>query len=66
MRITLDLPENLIDKAMQISSMKSKNEIVVLALEELIRQLTISNLKDYKGKADLDVDLDRTRNRFRN
>lgn len=63
MRTTLDLPESLIKKAMNLSNSKSKTSAITLALEELIRKFEISNLKNYKGTIDLDIDLDSLRNR---
>ncbi len=63
MKMTLDLPEDLLDKAMQVSSKKTKNEVIILALKELIRQSTVSDLKNYKGNVDLNIDLSKTRGR---
>ena len=63
MRTTLDLPESLIKKAMDVAHVKTKTNVIVLALEELIRKSTISNLKNFKGKIDLDIDLDVIRDR---
>ncbi len=42
MRTTLDLPEPLIKKAMDVAHVKTKIKVIVLALEELIRKSTIS------------------------
>ncbi len=63
MRTTLDLPEPLIKKAMDVAHVKTKTKVIVLALEELIRKSTISDLKKFKGKIDLDIDLDVIRDR---
>jgi hypothetical protein len=63
MRTTLDLPEELLEKAMKVSKTKTKTKTIILALEELIRKSTISELKNYKGTIDLDIDLDKLRNR---
>ena len=48
---------------MDVAHVKTKTNVIVLALEELIRKSTISNLKNFKGKIDLDIDLDVIRDR---
>lgn len=63
MRTTLDLPEELLNQAMQVSNEKTKTSVIILALEELIRKSTIADLKNYKGAIDLDIDLDQLRDR---
>ncbi len=63
MRTTLDLPENLLEEAMKVTHVKTKTNVIVLALKELIRKSKISDLKKFKGKVDLDIDLDVLRSR---
>ncbi|MES9858829.1 MAG: type II toxin-antitoxin system VapB family antitoxin [Sedimenticola sp.] len=63
MRTTLDLPENLLKEAMQATHTATKTGVIVLALKELVRKSKISGLKEFKGKIDLDMDLDEIRNR---
>ena len=63
MRTTLDLPEELLNEAMKITSTGTKTGVIILALRELIRKSKISDLKSYRGKIDLDIDLDELRNR---
>ncbi len=63
MRTTLDLPENLLNEAMKVTHTDTKTGVIVKALEELIRKSRISELKEYKGKIDLDIDLDEIRDR---
>lgn len=63
MRTTLDLPENLLNEAMNVTHIQTKTAVIVKALEELIRKAKISDLKKYKGKIDLDIDLDEIRTR---
>lgn len=58
MRTTLDLPENLILEAMDLTHSNTKTGVIVLALKELIRKSKISNLKKFKGKINLEIDLD--------
>jgi hypothetical protein len=37
--------------------------IIITALEELIRKSKISGLKEFKGKVDLDIDMNTVRGR---
>ena len=63
MRTTLDLPDDLLQEAMQIAQVKTKTKVIVMALEEMIQKSKISDLKKYKGKIDLEIDLDTLRGR---
>ena len=63
MRTTLDLPEALITEAMKLSHQKTKTAVIISALEDFIRKSRISGLKKYKGKVDLDIDLNALRKR---
>ncbi len=63
MRTTLDLPENLLNEAMKVTHVNTKTAVIVKALEELVRKSKISNLKKYRGKIDLDIDLNEIRDR---
>lgn len=63
MRTTLDLPEDLVNNAMKVTHTDTKTAVIVKALEELIRKSTISDIKKYKGKVNLDIDLDVIRDR---
>ncbi len=63
MRTTLDLPEDLLNEAMKTSHIQTKTKVIITALEELIRKSKISDLKKFKGKIDLDIDLDSVRSR---
>jgi len=64
MRTTLDLPEELLNEAMKITSTGTKTGVIILALRELIRKSKITDLKKYRGKIDLDIDMDELRNRY--
>lgn len=63
MRTTLDLPEKLVAEAMKVTRIKTKTQVIVTALEELIRKTKISELKEFKGKVDLNIDLNTLRGR---
>ncbi len=63
MRTTLDLPEELLLEAMKATDINTKTRVIIVALEELIRKKRISGLKKYKGKVDLDINMDQLRGR---
>ena len=63
MRTTLDLPESLLLEAMKITNINTKTKVIITALEELIRKNQISGLKKFKGKVDLDIDMNQLRSR---
>ena len=63
MRTTLDLPEELLNKAISLSQIKTKTQVITIALQEMIRKYEIADLKNVKGTVDLDIDLDLVRDR---
>ncbi len=63
MRTTLDLPEALLHEAMKATHIETKTRVIIIALKELIRKKKISELKKFKGKVDLDIDLNKLRSR---
>ena len=63
MRTTLDLPENLLIEAMKTTHIKTKTKVIIAALEELIRKNRIAGLKKFKGKVDLDIEMNQLRDR---
>ena len=63
MRTTLDLPKDLIEKAMSATKARTKTEAIKIALENIIRQEKINKLIAYHGKISLDIDLDALRKR---
>jgi Arc/MetJ family transcription regulator len=63
MRTTLDLPEDLLLEAMKATKIQTKTKVIITALEELVRKSKISGLKKFKGKIDIDIDLDSLRDR---
>ena len=63
MRTTLDLPDNIIYEAMQLTKMKTKTALIKTALLNLIEKEKIKDIKKYYGKVNLDVDLNALRKR---
>ena len=63
MRTTLELPDVLVNEAMSLTSIPTKTEMVKFALENVIQREKIKGLTCYFGKLDLDIDIDKLRNR---
>jgi Arc/MetJ family transcription regulator len=63
MRTTLDLPDRLIQDAMKASHHRTKTAVIISALQELVRKSRLQGLRDFKGRVDLDIDLDALRKR---
>jgi Arc/MetJ family transcription regulator len=63
MRTTLDLPEDLLLEAMKAAGLPTKTAVIIEALKELIRRESISGIKKFKGKINLEIDLDTLRSR---
>ena len=63
MRTTLDLPESLLKEAMAVTHIQTKTEVIKTALVNLIQKEKVRALKDYRGKIDLEIDLNKLRDR---
>jgi len=63
MRTTLDLPKTLIEEAMKVSHQHTKTAVIITALEDLVRKSQIQKLKTFKGKINLNIDLNSLRKR---
>jgi len=63
MRTTLDLPEDLLHEAMKITHMRTKTNVIIHALKNLVQKNTIQKIKEYRGKLKLDIDLNSLRKR---
>ena len=63
MRTTIDIPEELISEAMELTRIQTKTDLVKTALQNLIQKERIKDLKNYFGKVNLEIDLDAIRKR---
>jgi len=63
MRTTIDLPAPLVKEAMKLSHQRTKTAVIVTALEDFVRKNRIQDLKKYKGRVDISLDLDALRKR---
>lgn len=63
MRTTLDIPENLLSEAMRVTKAHTKTEVIKFALENIIQKNKLKKLKNYRGKVELDINMDLLRKR---
>ncbi len=63
MKTTIDIPHPLLEEALRLSSGKSESEVVVRALEDFVCRQKAQDLKNFKGRVNLEVDLDQLRDR---
>lgn len=63
MRTTLDIPEKLMEEAMELTGAKTKSQLIREALEAQIAGIKRKRLLTMKGTLDLDIDLDTLRRR---
>jgi len=62
-RTTIDLPQRLVEEAMKVSHQRTKTAVIITALEDFVRKNRIQGLKKFKGRVDLDIDLNKLRKR---
>jgi len=63
MRTTLEISDTLIHEAMFLTKIPTKTELVKFALEKVIQQQKIKDITNYFGKVNLDIDLNKLRDR---
>ncbi|MBW7908261.1 MAG: type II toxin-antitoxin system VapB family antitoxin [Kiritimatiellae bacterium] len=63
MRTTLDLPESLLNEAMKVSRQKTKTAVIITALNDLIRKNRLQQLRAFRGKVDINLDINQLRKR---
>jgi Arc/MetJ family transcription regulator len=61
MRTTLDIPDDLMERARRAAALRSKRDTVLAGLAELIRKAEREELRAMAGKVDVRVDLKRSR-----
>ena len=61
MRTNIDIDNALVKEAMELTNIKTKKEIVKLALKELISMYKRKSLLHYRGKLKWEGDLDEMR-----
>jgi len=63
MRTTLDLPDVLMQAAMKASHQKTKTAVIITALQDLVRKNRLQALRQFRGRVDIDLDLNAVRKR---
>jgi Arc/MetJ family transcription regulator len=63
MKTTMNIPDDLIRKAMRATGSKTKTGAVIIALEEVIKRKKIAKIMDLAGKLEFadDEEIDRIR-----
>jgi Arc/MetJ family transcription regulator len=61
MKTTLNIPEDLIKKAMSLAKHKTKTETVIVALQEYVRKKKIEKIMKYQGKLQFDETWEKSR-----
>lgn len=56
MRTTVDLPEDLLEKARRATDSKTMRETIILGLEELVKKDLREQLRQLAGKMQIDFD----------
>ncbi len=63
MRTTLDIPADLLSQAMIAANVETKTKAIIIALQELVQKSKVSDLKKFKGKLNLNLDINALRSR---
>ena len=63
MRTTVDLPEDLLMEVMKILRSESKKETIIKALTNIKNLNERQKILKYKGKINVDLDIDKLRSR---
>ena len=61
MRVTLNLPDALINELIIETGEKNKTKIIKAALEDMLRKIKRNNFKKLRGKIDLNINLEEFR-----
>ena len=61
MKTTLNIPEDLIKKAMSLAKHRTKTETIIVALQEYVRQKNIEKILEHQGKLQFDDSWEKSR-----
>jgi hypothetical protein len=61
MKTTLNIPEDLIRKAMSLTKHRTKTETIIVALQEYVRQKKIEKILEHQGKLQFDDSWEKSR-----
>jgi hypothetical protein len=63
MRTTLNLPDDLVKELVKVTGEKNKTLLIRTALADMLKRIKREKLIEFRGKIDLDFDLDELRRR---
>lgn len=63
MRTTVNIPEGLLEQAMEVSGAQTKSMAIAMGLQELINKRRIDRLRALRGRLDLELSLLESRKR---
>ncbi|MFQ6133355.1 MAG: type II toxin-antitoxin system VapB family antitoxin [Armatimonadota bacterium] len=63
MRTTVNIPEGLLEQAMEVSGAQTKSMAIAMGLQELINKRRIDRLRALGGRLDLELSLPASRKR---
>jgi hypothetical protein len=61
MKTTLNIPEDLIKKAMSLAKHRTKTETVIVALQEYVRQKKVEKILEHEGKLQFEETWEKSR-----
>ena len=61
MKTTLNIPEDLIRRAMSLAKHRTKTETIIVALQEYVRQKKIEKILEHQGKLQFDDSWEKSR-----
>jgi hypothetical protein len=61
MKTTLNIPEDLIKKAMSLAKHRTKTETIIVALQDYVRQKKIEKILKHQGKLQFDDTWEKSR-----
>ncbi len=59
MRVTLNIPDDLIDEAQRLSGQKTRTRTIVMVMEDYARRRKLEDLLALRGKISIDYDWER-------
>ena len=63
MRTTVEIPDELMDRALRVSQAKTKTMVIVLGLQELIHRHQLAQLRALRGRIELTTNVRLARKR---
>jgi len=63
MRTTLNLPDDLVKELVKVTGEKNKTLLIRTALADMLKRIKREKLIEFRGKIDIDFDLDELRRR---